>query len=240
MKNIFRFLAGAKGAVAVIVGLLIIQAYCDLSLPSYTRDLLNIGLQQNGIADAVPDTIRAESLEMLELFLSDEDTEKAEAAYSEADEEGIRSLKKITADEREALDGILALPESVVFQMGNSEEGAKMLEMAKSVLTQIFHAQEEKGVTPERILALVSDQYGVSVEDLLSKKRSREIAQPRQIAMYLCRKLTQLSTTNIGLALGGRDHTTVMHGCEKVEEDMERDLSFKRRMEELMERVRNG
>ena len=135
MKNIFRFLAGAKGAVAVIVGLLIIQAYCDLSLPSYTSDLLNIGLQQNGIADAVPDTIRAESLEMLELFLSDEDTEKAEAAYSEADEEGIRSLKKITADEREALDGILALPESVVFQMGNSEEGAKMLEMAKSAVS---------------------------------------------------------------------------------------------------------
>ena len=135
MKNIFRFLAGAKGAVAVIVGLLIIQAYCDLSLPSYTRDLLNIGLQQNGIADAVPDTIRAESLEMLELFLSDEDTEKAEAAYSEADEEGIRSLKKITADEREALDGILALPESVVFQMRNSEEGAKMLEMAKSAVS---------------------------------------------------------------------------------------------------------
>ena len=134
MKNIFRFLAEAKGAVAVIVALLIIQAYCDLALPSYTSDLLNVGLQQNGIADAVPETIREESLETLELFLTDEDTEKAEAAYAEADEEGVRALKKLTADEREALHDILALPESVVFQMSNSEEGSKMLEMAKGAI----------------------------------------------------------------------------------------------------------
>ncbi len=134
MKNIFRFLAEAKGAVAVIVALLIIQAYCDLALPSYTSDLLNVGLQQNGIADAVPETIREESLETLELFLTDKDTEKAEAAYAEADGEGVRKLKKITADERETLHDILALPESVVFQMGNSEEGSKMLEMAKGAI----------------------------------------------------------------------------------------------------------
>ncbi len=137
MKNIFRFLAEAKGAVVVIVALLIIQAYCDLSLPSYTSDLLNVGLQQNGIADAVPETIREESLETLELFLSDEDTEKAEAAYEEADkesDEGVRKLKKLSADERETLHDILALPESVVFQMQNSEEGASMLAMAKGAI----------------------------------------------------------------------------------------------------------
>ena len=182
MKNIFRFLAEAKGAVAVIVALLIIQAYCDLSLPSYTSDLLNVGLQQNGISDAVPETIRAESLETLELFLSDEDAEKVEAAYSESsdpeadegtgqagkqeadasaadrnegetdvadsgagknvggqdaadpDEDEVRSLKKLTSAERRELNDLLALPESVVFQMGNSEEGAAMLAMAKGAV----------------------------------------------------------------------------------------------------------
>ncbi len=153
MKNIFRFLAEAKGAVVVIVALLIIQAYCDLSLPSYTSDLLNVGLQQNGIADAVPETIREESLETLELFLTDEDTEKVEEAYSEtpdsktgaeggkqgsavSDKNGdnVRKLKKLSADEREELNDILALPESVVFQMGNSEEGASMLAMAKGAI----------------------------------------------------------------------------------------------------------
>ena len=65
---------------------------------------------------------------------------------------------------------------------------------------------------------------------VLSKKRSRDIALPRQIAMYLCRDMTQLSTTNIGRAFGGRDHTTVMHGCEKISEEMKNNFSFKKRI----------
>ena len=113
------------------------------------------------------------------------------------------------------------------------------LEQAEEVLSQIFKAHEGKRITPERILAAVAEQYGVATDDLLSKKRSRDIAQPRQIAMYLCRSLTQLSTVNIGQAIGGRDHTTVMHGCEKVADDMEKDFSFKKRIEDLMERIRS-
>ena len=114
------------------------------------------------------------------------------------------------------------------------------LELAQDVLSQLFKAHEGRRVTPERIIELVADQYGVSPEDILSKKRSRDVALPRQIAMYLCRSLTQMSTTNIGAAIGGRDHTTVMHGCEKIADDMEKDISFKKRIEELMDRIRNG
>lgn len=132
MKNIFRFLSGAKGAVAVIVALLIVQAYCDLALPSYTSDLLNVGLQQNGIEDAAPETIRADSLNTLSLFLSEEDAQTADAAYSEADADGIRARKHLTKEERENLNNLLALPESVVYQMQNSEEGAAMLKMAEA------------------------------------------------------------------------------------------------------------
>ena len=113
------------------------------------------------------------------------------------------------------------------------------LELAQELLSQLFQNHEEKSVTPERILSIVSEQYGVSADDLLSKKRNRNVALPRQIAMYLCRSLTQLSTTNIGQAIGGRDHTTVMHGCEKIEEEMNRDFAFKKRIEELMEIVRS-
>lgn len=134
MKNIFRFLAEAKGAVAVIIVLLIIQAYCDLALPAYTSDLMNVGLQQNGIEDAVPQTIRAESLEVLELFLTDEEAKQLEGAYLETDEDGIRPLRELKADEREALASLLALPESVVFQMQNSEEGTAMLGLAKAAV----------------------------------------------------------------------------------------------------------
>ena len=114
------------------------------------------------------------------------------------------------------------------------------LELAQDVLSQLFKAHEEKRVTPERILEMVAEQYGISTDDLLSKKRSRDIALPRQISMYLCRSLTQLSTTNIGQVIGGRDHTTVMHGCEKIAEDMEKDFAFKKQIEELMDRIRNG
>ncbi len=134
MKNIFRFLAGAKGAVAAIVALLILQAYCDLALPTYTSDLLNVGLQQNGIADAVPETIRADSLETLELFATDEEAKTLESAYAPADENGVRKLTDAGADDRETLHGLLALPESVVFQMENSAEGSAMLAMMKGAV----------------------------------------------------------------------------------------------------------
>ena len=114
------------------------------------------------------------------------------------------------------------------------------LELAQDLLSQLYKAHEAKRVTAERILEVVSNQYGVSTDDILSKKRSREIALPRQIAMYLCRSLTQLSTTNIGQSLGGRDHTTVIHGCDKIAEEMESDYAFKKRIEELMDRIQNG
>ena len=81
---------------------------------------------------------------------------------------------------------------------------------------------------------MVAQQYDTSPEELRGKRRSQEIALPRQIAMYICRKMTSLSTTNIGKAFGGRDHTTVMHGCDKIAESMDRDFAFKKKVEELM------
>lgn len=134
MKNILRFLSKAKAAVAVIIALLIVQAYCDLALPTYTSDLLNVGLQQNGIEDAVPETIREESLNVLEIFLTDSETEIVEAAYNAADSDGVRSLKDIGEADREALHNLLLLPESAVFQMENSEEGAAGLEQIQNAI----------------------------------------------------------------------------------------------------------
>ena len=114
------------------------------------------------------------------------------------------------------------------------------LEFAQNSLSQLMKSQEGRRITPELIISVVCDQYGVTQEDVVSKKRSRDIAMPRQIAMYLCRDLTQLSTTNIGRAFGGRDHTTVMHGCDKIAEEMKNNFSFKKRIEELAAMVKNG
>ena len=114
------------------------------------------------------------------------------------------------------------------------------LECAQNSLAQLMKSQEGRRVTPDLIISVVCDQYGITQEQILSKNRSRDIALPRQIAMYLCRDLTQLSTTNIGKAFGGRDHTTVMHGCDKIADEMKHNFSFKKKIEELTAMIKNG
>ena len=114
------------------------------------------------------------------------------------------------------------------------------VDFARESLSQLMATQEARRVTPELIIEEIAKQYGVEAEDIVSKKRSREIALPRQIAMYLCRDMTQLSTTNIGKAFGDRDHTTVMHGCDKIASEMQSNFAFKKRIEELAELIKNG
>ena len=114
------------------------------------------------------------------------------------------------------------------------------LDYARESLSQLVKSQEGRRITPELIISVIADQYGVTQEDIISKKRSREIALPRQIAMYLCRDMTQLSTTNIGRAFGDRDHTTVMHGCDKINDEMKANFAFKKRVEELAAMIKNG
>ena len=143
MKHIFQFLAEAKAQVAVIIVLLIIQAYCDLALPTYTSDLLNVGLQQNGIEDAVPETVREESLKALELFLDDTQIKTLEAVYGKADADGVRALDELTEDEREKLNDMLRLPESVVFQLENSKEGQESLQQIKEAIAAGMMTKED-------------------------------------------------------------------------------------------------
>ena len=114
------------------------------------------------------------------------------------------------------------------------------LDFARDSLSQLMKSQEGRRITPELIISVIADQYGVTAEDIVSKKRSREVALPRQIAMYLCRNMTQLSTTNIGRSFGGRDHTTVMHGCDKINQEMNDNFSFRKRIEELTAMIKNG
>lgn len=112
MKNIFKFLKDSKRNVFIIVLLLILQAYCDLSLPSYTSNILNVGLQQNGIEDAVPSSIRSESLEDLYLFMDEKDIEMVKDSYS-----GDEILHLNENIDRQSLNAALIKPESIVFQL---------------------------------------------------------------------------------------------------------------------------
>jgi chromosomal replication initiator protein len=96
------------------------------------------------------------------------------------------------------------------------------LEFAKDALRDLL-ALQEKLVTIENIQKTVAEYYKIRIGDLLSKRRSRSIARPRQMAMALAKELTNHSLPEIGDAFGGRDHTTVLHGCKRIKELRETD-----------------
>ena len=92
------------------------------------------------------------------------------------------------------------------------------LEIASHELSEFFSISAPTNVTVDSIQRVAAEYYGLSQNDLKGKKRTKTISFPRQLAMYITRDITELSTTEIGLEFGGRDHTTVMHACQRVEE----------------------
>lgn len=116
MKNLFKYASEHWKALLAIVAILIVQAYCDLSLPAYTSDIVNVGIQQGGVEDHIPDAISAEDMETLLLFTSEKDGKTVLSAYEKDDktyEEQAYVLKdtvKEDTDRTEKLSGILAAP----------------------------------------------------------------------------------------------------------------------------------
>jgi chromosomal replication initiator protein len=110
------------------------------------------------------------------------------------------------------------------------------IELAEEVLKNIL-SHETVRITVDRIQQEVAQEYGVSVEGLKSKKRTKTLTVPRQVAMYLCRPHTDLPLVEIGQAFGGRDHTTVIHACDKVENEIREDRTIRVRVEQLRERI---
>ena len=96
---------------------------------------------------------------------------------------------------------------------------------------------KDESITPERIIQEVTREYGLTLDRLLSKERSREVAYPRQVAMYLLREETTSSLPKIGELLGGRDHTTVMYGHGKIAEQLETDETLRRQLINIRERL---
>ena len=90
---------------------------------------------------------------------------------------------------------------------------------------------------PDEVVKHVADVFGVEVNSILGRDRSQQIALPRQIAMYLLREEANYSLPQIGEALGGRDHTTVMYGCEKIADLLERDDRLRRQVLDIKEQI---
>lgn len=111
------------------------------------------------------------------------------------------------------------------------------LEFAEQALKDIISPNEKKVITPEYIISTVAEHFGVNSNDLCGNKRNSKIVVPRQIAMYLCREIISSPYKNIGKALGNRDHTTVMHGIEKIENEINTDENLKKTINVLKNKI---
>ena len=109
------------------------------------------------------------------------------------------------------------------------------LQMVETALADLLPRRSE--VQPDEIVQQVADTFGVTVERMLGRDRSRQVALPRQIAMYLLREEANISLPQIGEFLGGRDHTTIIYGCDKIADKLERDDRLRRQVIEIKERL---
>lgn len=112
-------------------------------------------------------------------------------------------------------------------------------ELAMSVLKDVFPTNKTKQITLELIQEIVASYFKIKIDDLLAKKRTRNLAFPRQIAMYLCRELTDASLPRIGEVFGGRDHTTVIHAHDKIVRERNEDIKLNSTINELIKRIEN-
>src|SRR5215212_7540826 len=111
-------------------------------------------------------------------------------------------------------------------------------ELAQEVLKDVFPQGEAVRVTIARIQEMVSDRFGITLDELKGSRRSQDIVYPRQVAMYLSRELTDASLPKIGKEFGGRDHTTVMHANAKIAQKIRQDRSVYNLVQELTARVK--
>jgi chromosomal replication initiator protein len=114
------------------------------------------------------------------------------------------------------------------------------VEVATAALTELLDTTRRKRITAETILREVADFYGVDLRALQGRGRSRNIVVPRQVAMYLLREETDASLMDIGQILGGRDHTTVIYGCEKIGEEINADSRLRQEVVTIRDKLYHG
>ena len=111
------------------------------------------------------------------------------------------------------------------------------LDNVEEALKDIISPNVIRQITPKLIVDIVAEHFGISPEDILSKRRNSEFVQPRQICMYLCRHLTEESLQSIGKSLGKKDHTTVIHGIEKITEEIVHNEELKNKIDIIKKKI---
>ncbi len=157
---------------------------------------------------------------------------KAEAEGIELpDDVAYMIAKRIKSNVRE-LEGCLVKISAMASLMHKGIDA----ELARKILDSLYPHQEED-LSPETIVKVVAEWFGLKPSDVKSRRRSRNIVVPRQIAMYLMRKLTPMSLPDIGEFFGGMDHSSVLHSVKKVEKLLETDGNIRKTVEELERRL---
>jgi chromosomal replication initiator protein len=113
------------------------------------------------------------------------------------------------------------------------------LEVAQEQLKSVFAGPAQQNIAIDLVQRVCAEAHNLSVADLKGKKRTQAITLPRQIAMYLIREMTEYSTTEVGMEFGGRDHTTVMHAVQKIEDKIRTEPSFEIKIQNLIRTVRD-
>lgn len=164
MLKLMKYLKKSAGSIVLIIGLLFLQAYCDLSLPDCTSKIINVGIQQKGIEDGVPEKIRESSLENLQLFMSQEDKTEISNAYKQ--EDGIYVLHDdITKEERENLNEIFCKP--MLMLSGFSSDSEESQEMRSQMgIPEGADPAEVMAQLPPEALAGMTEEMNEKLKDM--------------------------------------------------------------------------
>ncbi len=131
-----------------------------------------------------------------------------------------------------ALTKIVALS-----KLGTNHESEITLQLAEEALKDLISPNAAKEISPESIIQTVCDHFGITPLDIASQKRNRDIVVPRQIVMYLCRTMIDIPLQSIGKYMGGRDHTTIIHGSEKITNELSKNESLRNTIEILKKKI---
>ena len=159
---------------------------------------------------------------------------QASKLLPEIPEDVIEYIASNMASDVRSLEGAINRLMAYSLMMGESEIN---LQMAVEALKDRINRGTSEKTNILKVQKVVADYYKISVDDLKSKKRSINIAGPRQIAMYLSRTLLNESFERIGLEFGGKDHSTVMHSCDKIKEEIESKPEMKNAIEKIKENI---
>ena len=157
----------------------------------------------------------------------------AENCYMQIDEEIINYIATNIKSNIRELEG--AFNKIIAYSKLNNVNPS--LELAEEALKDIISPDKKNDITPELIINVVSEHFSIKPEDITSKKRNAEFALPRQIVMYLCREYLDISLQNIGKVLNKKDHTTIMHGINKIKEEITKDEDLKNKVDTIKKKL---